>query len=504
MQVHNYLKKILDAPVYQVVQESPLTKAANISNRLQCEVFLKREDLQLGFSFKLRGAYNKISKLSEAEKKRGIIAFSAGNHAQGVALAASHLGIKSTIVMPITVPRIKVDAVKKYGGEVILHGDTLDESKAFTSKRAEETGAVFVPPFDDPDIIAGQGTIAMEIMKQLKKPPKAIFVPVGGGGLIAGIAAYMKALYPEVRIISVEPEDSACLKAAHEAKERVVLDQVGIFADGVQVKQIGYHPWQIVEHNVDDFITVTNDEICASIRDIFEDTRSISEPAGAVAFAGMKNYLQLHKELDEVVCIVSGANMNFDRLRYVAERALIGEHQEALLSVTIPEKPGSFLEFCKLLENNDITEFNYRYSDSTQAHVFVGLGINGDASMPRKLIDKLGSEGFSARDLTDNDLAKTHVRYMVGGRAGSLKNERLFRFEFPERPKALLDFLKKIGRRWNISLFHYRNHGSSHGRVLAGMEISKEDEGDFYKFLEELDYPFFEESDNKAYDFFLK
>ncbi len=500
----NYLKKILNSRVYDVAIESPLDYAPSLSRRLDNHIWLKREDLQPVFSFKLRGAYNKISGLSEAECANGIIAASAGNHAQGVALAAKRRNVKALIVMPRTTPGIKVNAVKALGGKTLLHGDTYDEAYAHALQLADERNMVFIHPYDDPDVIAGQGTIGMELLQQHRDPLDAVFVPVGGGGLIAGIAAYLKALRPDIRVIGAEPEDAACLHEALKQNRRVVLDQVGIFADGVAVRQVGKETWKVARDHVDEVILVSTDEICAATKDIFDDTRAMVEPAGALAVAAIKKYVEQTGARDEtLVAINSGANINFDRLRYVAERAELGERREALLAVTIPERPGSFLKFCRTLGKRGITEFNYRYADAGDAHIFAGVQLSGGDEEREELIDRLQAEGYPVVDMTDNEMAKTHIRFMVGGRARGVENERLYRFEFPERPGALLNFLSSMGKGWNISLFHYRNHGAAYGRVLVGIQVPGEDKKRFSKFLDELGYINFEELDNPAYSLFL-
>lgn len=468
-------------------------------------ILLKREDLQPVFSFKLRGAYNRMSQLSDVERRHGVVAASAGNHAQGVALAASKMGISALIVMPKTTPPIKVEAVRALGAEISLHGNSYDEASAFALEAASRQGRTFIHPYDDPEVIAGQGTIAMEIIRQHPDPLHAIFVPVGGGGLIAGISAYIKAFWPEIRIIGVEPADAASMKAALHADERVKLDQVGLFADGTAVRQVGVEPFRICRETVDEIMTVDSDQLCAAIMDIFEDTRSIAEPSGALAVAGAKKYIEREQLTGEhLVVIDSGANINFDRLRHVAERAEIGERREVLFATRIEERPGSFQRFCKTLGDRGITEFNYRYADEQQAHVFVGVRISGKDEERQQLFDALDHAGYAWTDFTDNEMAKLHVRYMVGGHAPQVENERLLRFEFPERPGALLRFLTRIGQRWNISLFHYRNHGADYGRVLVGIQVPDGDGDEFQTFVDTLGYACWEESGNPAYDLFLK
>lgn len=499
-----YLKKILRARVYDVARETPLEIAPRLSERLHNRVLLKREDLQPVFSFKLRGAYNKIVGLTEEARRKGVIAASAGNHAQGVALAAQKLNIAALIVMPKTTPQIKVEAVRSYGAEIELHGNSYDDAYVHAREIANKRDLTFIHPYDDPEVIAGQGTIAMEILRQHEGRIDAIFVPVGGGGLIAGVAAYVKALHPEIKIIGVEPDDAPTLHHALKAGERVILDQVGIFVDGVAVRQVGEEPFRIARQCVDEVILVSTDEICAAIKDIFDDTRSIAEPAGALAVAGVKRFVQRHQSKGQTfVAIDSGANMNFDRLRHVAERAELGERREALLAVTIPERPGSFKQFCEVIGSRSVTEFNYRYSDATQAHVFVGVQIHGKETELQALTEKLVQNKYSVVNITDNEMAKLHVRYMVGGRAAAVVHERVFRFEFPERPGALLRFLNKIGQRWNISMFHYRNHGAAFGRVLVGMQIPAHDNEALQIFLNELGYANWEETLNPAYQIFL-
>ncbi len=501
----DYAEKIRHARVYDVAKKTPLEPAPGLSERLDNRVLLKREDLQPVFSFKLRGAYNKIAHLNEAQQQKGVIAASAGNHAQGVALAARRMGLKALIVMPKTTPDIKVHAVEQMGGEVVLHGNAYDDAYEHARELAKQRGMTFIHPYDDPDVIAGQGTVAMEILEQHHAAIHAIFVPVGGGGLIAGIAAYVKTLRPDIKVIGVEPEDAPCMYEALKHNERVVLDQVGIFADGVAVRQAGEEPFRIAREAVDEVILVKTDEICAAIKDIFDDTRSITEPAGALAVAGLKKYVERESIVQqELVAIDSGANMNFDRLRHVAERAEIGERREALFSVTIPERPGSFRKFCGVIGLRGITEFNYRYADDNDAHVFVGVQMHGGDVEKDALINELTKTGYSVLDMTDNEMAKLHIRYMVGGHSGGrVANERLFRFQFPERPGALLRFLNRIGERWNISLFHYRNHGAAYGRILAGIQVPPEDADEFQVFLDELGYEALEETGNPAYRLFL-
>ena len=500
-----YLEKIITARVYDIAIETPLDHAPMLSKRTNNTIYIKREDLQPVFSFKLRGAHNKISQLSDSEKAAGVIAASAGNHAQGVALSSQRLGIRSIIVMPKTTPQIKVSAVKHHGGEVVLHGNTYDEAYLHAKEIAAKNNMVFIHPYDDPEVIAGQGTVAMEILKQHPDHIDAIFVPVGGGGLLAGVIAYVKQLRPQTKVIGVEPDDAACLYEALNAKERVVLDTVGIFADGVAVRQIGEEPFRVIKDLVDEVILASTDEICAGIKDIFDDTRAISEPAGALATAGMKKYIAKHNLTGKTfVAIDSGANMNFDRLRHVSERTELGENREALLAVTIPEEPGSFRKFCHAIGQHNITEFNYRYSHDVEAHVFAGIRMNDSQREKGKLIERLNSTNYKVLDLSDNDMAKTHIRYMVGGHANGAKDEVLFRFIFPERPGALLRFLTHISHRWNISLFHYRNHGAAYGRILTGIQVPVSERGEFNQFLLELEYPFWEETNNPAYTLFLR
>jgi threonine dehydratase len=498
-------KRILKSSVYDVVIETPLDPAPALSRAIGNEVLLKREDLHPGvFSFKIRGAYNRMARLSEEERARGVIAASAGNHAQGVALAAERLGVHAKIVMPVTTPEIKVAAVRARGAHVVLHGDSYDAAHDEARRIAAADGRVFVHPYDDIDVIAGQGTIAMEILRQRRGPIDAIFVPVGGGGLIAGIAAYVKALSPEIRVIGVEPDDAACLYAALRDGERTVLDRVGLFADGVAVRQVGALPFAIARAYVDEVVLVTTDEICAGIKDVFEATRTVAEPSGALALAGLKRWVRRCGATGlSLVAIESGANVNFDRLRYVVERAEIGEQREALFAVGIPEEKGSFLSFVKHLHNRAITEFNYRYADDAVAQVFVGIGTR-DGSTRADVKEHLTSAGFAVTDLTGNEVAGLHVRFMVGGRAGSgVKDERILRFEFPERPDALRDFLARLGGRWNITLFHYRNHGAAYGRVLVGMSVPDDELAELARFVAALGYDAVLETENPAYRIFL-
>jgi threonine dehydratase len=499
----DYLERILLARVYDVAIESPLEEAPNLSRRLGNTLLLKREDMQPVFSFKLRGAYNKMVGLTRAQLKRGVVAASAGNHAQGVALSAQVLGCEATIVMPATTPAIKVDAVAKRGASVVLHGDSYDDAYKHAREIARAEKKTFVHPYDDPDVIAGQGTIGMELLRQSRAPIDAVFVPVGGGGLIAGIAAYIKRLRPEVRIIGVEPEEADAMARSLCKKERVVLHQVGIFADGVAVKQVGEETFRLCQQYVDEVIRVDNDAICAAIKDVFEDTRSILEPAGALGVAGAKAWAAREKAKNRnLVAIASGANMNFDRLRFVAERAELGEKREAVLAVTIPEKPGSFKAFCTLIGGRVITEFNYRFSDPAEAHVFVGLQVHNRAEVD-KLLVSLEKRQLPVLDLSDNEMAKLHIRHLVGGRAQA-ENEVLYRFEFPERPGALMKFLNSMSHAWNISLFHYRNHGADYGRVLVGIQVPPAEKAHFQKFLDGLGYRYWNESRNPAYRLFLK
>ena len=498
------IERILTARVYDVARESPLVEAAALSRRLKNRVLLKREDLQCVFSFKLRGAYNKIFHLSDAEKARGVIAASAGNHAQGVALAGKMLGIKTTIVMPRTTPDIKVESVRAFGGRAVLKGDAYDEAYEYAQTLVAKEGMTFIHPYDDLDVIAGQGTIGMELQRQHPDAIEAVFIPVGGGGLIAGVAAYLKSLRPEIRIVGVEPDDAPSMHHALEKGRRVILDQVGIFADGAAVRQVGKETFKIARDYVDEVILVSTDEICAAIKDAFDDTRTMLEPAGALSIAGLKKYVEREQvEGANLIAIASGANINFDRLRHVAERAEIGERREALFAATIPERPGSFRQFCRAIGKRGITEFNYRYADARDAEIFVGVKLAGGDRERAELMEDLVGKGYSVEDLTDNEVAKLHLRYLVGGHAPNIQDERLFRFEFPERPGALLNFLTQMGQDWNISLFHYRNHGAAYGRVLVGMQVPKKDGAKLKTFLENLGYPWWEETENPIYRRFL-
>lgn len=499
-----YIKKILEARVYDVAVETPLDIMPKLSRHVGNQILLKREDLQPVFSFKLRGAYNKLANLTPAERSRGVITASAGNHAQGVALSAQRLGIKALIVMPTTTPPIKVAAARDFGARIVLFGDYYDEACQHAQELAAAKKLTFIHPYDDPDVIAGQGTIAREIFHQHTGPVHAIFVPVGGGGLIAGVGTYAKYLRPDIKVIGVEPDDAPSMERALKAGKRVVLDQVGIFADGVAVRQVGKETFRLARRCVDEVVLVSSDEICAAIMDIFEDTRSIAEPAGALAVAGLKKYVERSGIRDQhLVAIDSGANINFDRLRYVAERAELGERREVLLAVTIPEQPGSFYKFCKAIGNRSFTEFNYRYSDDGQAHVFAGIELGEGKNERKELIRHLRELKYPVVDMTDNEMAKLHVRYMVGGTASGIKNEILYRFEFPERPGALLRFLTQMSERWNISLFHYRNHGAAFGRVLMGVQVPAADRKQFTAFLNNLGYTYRDETANPAYKLFL-
>lgn len=506
----DYLEKVLNAQVYDVAVQTPLEVAGNLSLRVGNKIILKREDLQPVFSFKLRGAYNKISSLSPDKLKRGVICASAGNHAQGVALSASKVGCRAVIVMPTSTPGIKVDAVRRFGGEAVLFGDSYDEAYAHALELEKSEKLTFVHPFDDPEVIAGQGTIAMEILRQHSRhngPIHAIFCCVGGGGLIAGVAAYIKRLRPEIRIIGVEARDADAMTQSLAKGHRVRLNQVGLFADGAAVKFVGEETFRLCKEYVDEMILVDTDAICAAIKDVFEDTRSILEPAGALAVAGAKEYARQHKLKDKnLIAVTSGANMNFDRLRFVAERAEFGEQREAVFAVTLPEKPGAYKKFLGLIGKRNVTEFNYRYHTASEAHVFVGIQV-ADRKESLKLAESLQKHGYPTLDLTDDEMAKNHIRHMVGGHAPAVcekgMRELLYRFEFPERPGALMNFLTQMSAGWNISLFHYRNHGADYGRVLVGMQVPPGDMGQFETFLNNLGYSYWDETNNPVYKLFL-
>lgn len=504
--LEKYVKRILGSRVYDLAEETPLQPAPLLSARLGAQVHLKREDTQPVFSFKLRGSYNKMAQLAQADRERGVITASAGNHAQGVAMAARHLGIRAIIVMGKNTPAIKVNAVRALGGKVVLHGDTYDEAAAHAQELTKAQNLIYVHPYDDVDVIAGQGTVGLEIVNQHPGKPDAIFVPVGGGGLIAGITAFVKYLYPDTRIIGVEPQGSHSLHAALAARRRVRLpaDKLDLFADGVSVAQTGRENFKIARQYVDEVVIVSVDEICAAIKDVFEETRVIAEPAGALAVAGMKRYLQTNGDgVDSVVAVISGANVNFDRLRHISERAEVGEHREAILAVTIEESRGSFLRFCRALGRRAVTEFNYRCASADAAHIYVGMQVDsvGDRE---SVIGELTGKGYTVVDMTDNEAAKLHVRHMVGGRNARARDELLFRFEFPERPGALLKFLAGLGSDWDITLFHYRNHGAAFGRVLVGFAASTRDRARLVGYLKDIGYRFWEETDNPAYALFLR
>lgn len=500
----DYVRKILTSAVYEVAEQTPLDEMTLLSSRLGRSILLKREDLQPVFSFKIRGAHNRMSQLTSEERAKGVICASAGNHAQGVALSASRLGIRAIVVMPTTTPAIKVDAVRRRGGEVVLFGDNFDAARVHATALAEREGYVFVHPFDDPDVIAGQGTIGLELLRQHPGDIGAIYVPVGGGGLAAGIASFVKFLRPEIRVIGVEPEEAASMKAAIAAGHPVPLDQVGLFADGVAVRQVGDETFRLCRELLDDIVTVSADEICAAIKDIFDDMRAIAEPAGALALAGLRRDIERGTAPDgPLIAINSGANVNFDRLRYVSERAEIGERAEALLGVTIPEQPGSYRAFIRLLGRRAITEFNYRYAPGSSAHIFVGIKLAGGDAEKHEIIETLRASGLAVTDMTDNEVAKLHARHMVGGRVSGLLDERVFRFQFPERPGALLKFLEGLNDGWNISLFHYRNHGADYGRVLVGVQVPPGTRADFQHHIDAIGFPYWDETDNPAYRLFL-
>ena len=498
------VQKILSARVYDIAVETPIHKAAFLSTRLGRPVLFKREDLQPVHSFKCRGAYNKMIGIPADILAKGVIAASAGNHAQGVALSAQKLKVPATIVMPTTTPEIKVRSVKARGAQVILYGDSFDEAFIKSQELVQEYGYTYLHPFDDVEVIAGRGTVAVELLKQVPGPIDAIFIPVGGGGLAAGMAAYIKYVRPEIKVIGVEPEDAACLAAAMEKKERVVLSQVGLFADGVAVRQIGKNNFDILKDACDEVITVTTDEICAAVKDVFDDVRSVNEPAGALSVAGLKKYADREGPGEALVAVLSGANVNFDRIRHIAERAELGEKREAILAVTIPEKPGSFKAFCEQIGNRNVTEFNYRYSDREEAHIFVGVTTDPTTDDRLRLIDSLNAVDLPVVDMTDNELAKSHIRHMVGGRSPEAGSELVFRIEFPERPGALLKFLNRIGTRWNISAFHYRNHGAAYGRVLVSMQADLAEREELSVYFQDIGYTYFDETDNPAVSLFMK
>ncbi|PNK02315.1 threonine ammonia-lyase, biosynthetic [Cylindrospermopsis raciborskii S07] len=499
----DYLVQILTAKVYDVAQETPLEYAPNLSNRIHNKLLLKREDMQSVFSFKLRGAYNKMANLPQDLLKQGVIAASAGNHAQGVALSASRLGARAMIVMPVTTPLVKVNAVKSRGGEVILYGNTYDDAYAYARKLEAEKGLTFIHPFDDPHVIAGQGTIGMEILRQYQQPIDAIFVAIGGGGLISGIGAYVKRLRPEIKIIGVEPVDADAMYQSLKAGHRVRLSQVGLFADGVAVKEVGEETFRLCQEYVDEIMLVDTDATCAAIKDVFEDTRSILEPAGALAIAAAKCYAEREQlQGKTLVAVACGANMNFDRLRFVAERAEFGERREAIFAVNIPEKPGSLKQFCECLGDRNLTEFNYRIADDREAHIFVGVQIENRADAA-KIVEKFELHGLKTIDLTDDELTKLHLRHMVGGHSSLADHELLYRFEFPERPGALMKFVGSMSPDWNISLFHYRNNGADYGRILVGMQVPPGETQEWRDFLDSLGYRYWEETQNPAYKLFL-
>ncbi len=499
----DYLERILTARVYYVAQETPLDLAPRLSARLNNRLLLKREDMQSVFSFKLRGAYNKMANLPPDLLAQGVIAASAGNHAQGVALGARRLGTRAVIVMPETTPQVKIDAVHSYGGEVLLYGDTYDDAYGHARQLEAEKGMTFIHPFDDPDVIAGQGTIGMEILRQYQQPIHAIFVAIGGGGLISGIAAYIKRLRPEIKIIGVEPVDADSMYQSLQAGERVRLPQVGLFADGVAVRQVGAETFRLCQQYVDEIIRVDTDDTCAAIKDVFEDTRSILEPAGALAIAAAKIYVEREAVSGQtLIAVACGANMNFDRLRFVAERAELGERREAIFAVTIPEERGSLRRFCECIGRRNLTEFNYRIADESHAHIFVGLQIENRADA-LQIAQTFEGCGFKTLDLTDDELTKLHLRHMVGGRSALAQNELLYRFEFPERPGALMKFVTSMSPDWNISLFHYRNHGADYGRIVVGMQVPPHEMAEWQAFLNGLGYIYWNETDNAAYRLFL-
>ncbi|WP_136254758.1 threonine ammonia-lyase, biosynthetic [Onishia niordana] len=498
------VKKILTARVYDAARETPISPATILSKRLNNQILIKREDLQPVYSFKIRGAYNKMAQLTDEQKSKGVIAASAGNHAQGLALAAKLMGVKAVIVMPRITPEIKVQAVRARGAKVILKGDAFAAAAAHVQELIAEHGYTYIPPFDDIDVVAGQGTIGVEILRQHGGRLDAVFVPVGGGGLIAGVAAYIKYLRPEIKVIGVESEDSASFKAAMEAGERVVLDQVGVFAEGVAVAQAGEVPFAVAKDLIDEIITVNADEMCAAVKDIFEDTRAVAETSGALSLAGLKKYIQRDgAEGETLLCINSGANTNFDRLQHIAERTELGEQREAILAVTIPERPGSFKRFCKVIGKRMVSEFNYRYADPDCAHIFVGVQVKPGGDDRQAVITKLREEGYPVVDLTDDEMAKLHIRHLGGGRPKEQFEEEVYRFEFPERPGALMNFLTHLPADWNISLFHYRNHGAAYGRVLVGMQLPSDDRSHVEEYFDAIGYRYWKETDNPAYRLFM-
>ncbi len=499
----HYLTKILTASVYDVAIESPLDPARSLSRRLSNHIWLKREDLQPVFSFKIRGAYNKMARLPESVLAKGVITASAGNHAQGVALSAQSLGCEATIVMPQTTPHIKVEAVQNRGGKVVLHGESFTDAYEHAMQLVAATGKTYIPPFDDPDVIAGQGTIGMELLRQHPKPIDAVFVAIGGGGLAAGVAAYIKNVRPDIKVIGVQTDDSCAMKQSIAAGERITLKEVGLFADGTAVRQVGEETFRICRDLLDEIIVVDTDAICSAIKDIFEDTRSITEPSGALALAGLKAYIEREQAQGQtLIAVACGANMNFNRLRHVAERSELSERSEAIFAVTIPERPGSFLQFIHILGDRNITEFNYRYGDDTQAHIFVGIQTAGRQDS-QDIVLALNQAQLPVQDLTDNEMAKIHIRYMVGGRTHKVANEQVLSFEFPERPGALVRFLASMQSDWNITLFHYRNHGADYGRVLVGISVPPGDRVAFTRFLEQLGYNHEDQTQNAAYRLFL-
>jgi threonine dehydratase len=497
------VQQVLTSRVYDVAIETPLQHAPLLSERLGQAVYFKREDLQPIYSFKLRGAYNRMAQLSAAERERGVICASAGNHAQGVAFSAQKLGVRAVIVMPATTPEIKVNACRARGADVRLHGDSYSDAAEYAEALQRELGLTYIHPYDDPAVIAGQGTVGLELLRQMQQGSYTVFIPVGGGGLIAGVATFLKSVNPSIKIVGVEPGDSDAMTQSIRAGVRVKLDTVGIFVDGVAVKQVGVHTFALAKQYVDDWVTVSTDEVCAAIKDVFDDTRAIMEPAGALAVAGLKRYAREHELTGPLIALTCGANVNFDRLRHIAERAEIGEQREAILAVTIPERPGAFRAFCQSLGQRSVTEFNYRYAPGDQARIFVGVQLD-HKDRRQALVAELEMSGYPVTDLTADEVAKVHVRHMVGGRAPEAANERIYSFEFPERPGALLAFLSALHSGWNISLFHYRNHGGAHGRVLAGIQVPEHEMDDFRSFLAAVGYPAQDEGDNPAYQLFLK